>query len=60
MRSSSLRCKELAARGYHRAFAGIVGSNEGSIAFHRDVGFTPVGVFHEVGYKFGRWHDTSW
>jgi L-amino acid N-acyltransferase YncA len=52
--------RELAARRYHRAFAGITASNEGSIAFHRAVGFTPVGVFHEVGYKFGRWHDTSW
>jgi L-amino acid N-acyltransferase YncA len=52
--------RELAARGYHRAFAGITASNEGSIAFHRAVGFTPIGVFHEVGYKFGRWHDTSW
>jgi L-amino acid N-acyltransferase YncA len=52
--------RDLAQRGYHRAFAGITASNEGSIAFHRDVGFTPVGVFHEIGYKFGRWHDTSW
>lgn len=52
--------RELAVRGYHRAFAGITASNEGSIAFHRSVGFTPIGVFHEIGYKFGRWHDTSW
>jgi L-amino acid N-acyltransferase YncA/putative methionine-R-sulfoxide reductase with GAF domain len=52
--------RELAERGYHRAFAGITASNEHSIAFHRNVGFTPVGVFHEIGYKFGRWHDTSW
>ncbi|HEX7880693.1 MAG TPA: hypothetical protein VF720_14855, partial [Candidatus Eisenbacteria bacterium] len=27
---------------------------------HRALGFTPVGVFHRVGWKFGRWHDTSW
>ncbi|HEX3463053.1 MAG TPA: GNAT family N-acetyltransferase [Candidatus Elarobacter sp.] len=52
--------RELAERGYHRAFAGILATNEASIAFHRSVGFTPIGVFHEVGYKFGRWHDTSW
>jgi L-amino acid N-acyltransferase YncA/putative methionine-R-sulfoxide reductase with GAF domain len=52
--------RDLSQRGYHRAFAGITASNEGSIAFHRSVGFTPIGVFHEVGYKFGRWHDTSW
>jgi phosphinothricin acetyltransferase len=52
--------RDLAAWGYHRAFAGITAGNEGSIAFHRRAGFTPVGVFHEIGYKFGRWHDTSW
>ena len=52
--------RELAQRGYHRAFAGITASNENSIAFHRNAGFTPIGVFHEIGYKFGRWHDTSW
>jgi L-amino acid N-acyltransferase YncA/putative methionine-R-sulfoxide reductase with GAF domain len=52
--------RQLAERGYHRAFAGIVTSNEASIAFHRSVGFTPVGVYHEVGYKLGRWHDVSW
>ncbi|HTD36050.1 MAG TPA: GNAT family N-acetyltransferase [Candidatus Limnocylindrales bacterium] len=52
--------RDLAQRGYHRAFAGITASNEGSIAFHRSVGFTPIGIFHEIGYKFGRWHDTSW
>ncbi len=52
--------RQLRRRDYHRAFAGTTASNESSIAFHRSVGFTPVGVFHEIGYKFGRWHDTSW
>jgi L-amino acid N-acyltransferase YncA/putative methionine-R-sulfoxide reductase with GAF domain len=52
--------RDLAERGYHRAFAGIVTTNEPSVAFHRNAGFTPVGVYHEVGYKLGRWHDTCW
>ncbi len=52
--------RQLAERGYHRAFAGIVTTNEPSIAFHRSFGFIPVGVYHEVGNKFGRWHDVSW
>jgi len=52
--------RELAERGYHRAFAGIVTSNEASVAFHRSAGFTEVGVYHQVGYKLGRWHDVSW
>ena len=50
----------LAARGLHRAYAGIALPNDGSVGLHRAVGFTPVGVFAEVGWKFDRWHDVSW
>jgi L-amino acid N-acyltransferase YncA len=46
--------------GYHAAFAGIVLPNDGSIALHRAVGFTPVGIYKEVGWKMGAWRDTSW
>jgi hypothetical protein len=24
------------------------------------VGFSPVGVYHGVGYKMGKWHDVIW
>jgi L-amino acid N-acyltransferase YncA len=50
----------LAAQGYHRAYAGIGLPNDASIGLHRAMGFTAVGVYHEVGYKFGAWHDVSW
>ncbi len=50
----------LAAQGFHRAYAGIGLPNEASIALHRSVGFEPVGVYREVGYKFGAWRDVSW
>ena len=50
----------LTAQGFHTAFAGIALPNDASIALHRSVGFTPVGVFHAIGYKFGAWHDVSW
>lgn len=49
-----------ARRGFHAAFAGIALPNPGSIALHEAVGFTPVGVYREVGQKFGRWHDVGW
>lgn len=49
-----------AARGYHAAFAGIVLPNEASVALHKAVGFEPVGVYREVGRKFGRWLDVGW
>jgi len=51
---------ELARRGYCQAFAGIVLPNDASVALHRAVGFEPVGVFHRVGRKLGRWHDVAW
>jgi L-amino acid N-acyltransferase YncA len=45
---------------FHGAYAGITLPNDASIALHRSVGFTPVGIYREVGYKAGAWRDTSW
>lgn len=47
-------------RGYHAAFAGIALPNESSVGLHEAMGFTPVGVYREVGFKFGQWHDVGW
>ena len=33
-------------------------ANRASIALHLSLGFTAVGTFRAVGYKFGRWVDT--
>ncbi len=51
---------KLADQGYHAAFAGIGLPNPASIALHEALGFEPVGVYREVGFKFGRWHDVGW
>ena len=50
----------LAEKGYCNALAGVALPNDASIALHRSVGFEPIGVFHGVGRKFGRWHDVAW
>lgn len=50
----------LAAQNFHRAFAGIALPNEASVALHHSMNFKPVGVYHEVGYKFGNWVDVYW
>jgi L-amino acid N-acyltransferase YncA len=50
----------LALQGYRSAFAGITLPNEASVGLHRAMGFTPVGIYHGVGYKFGEWHDVGW
>ena len=41
----------------HVMIAGIDADNAVSIGMHRSLGFTHVGHFHEVGFKFGRWLD---
>lgn len=50
----------LDALGFHNAYAGITLPNPASIALHQAVGFEPVGVFREIGYKQDAWHDVSW
>ena len=47
-------------KGMHAAFAGIALPNDASIALHKACGFTPVGVYREVGWKAGRWRDVGW
>ena len=43
--------------GKHVMIAGIDADNAASIRLHESLGFTPVGHFREVGFKFGRWLD---
>ena len=50
----------LASQGYHAAFAGIALPNDGSVGLHEAMGFTPVGIYREVGWKLGGWRDVGW
>lgn len=46
------------ARGLREMLAVIGDSgNHGSIGLHQALGFTHVGTFRNVGFKFGRWLD---
>ncbi|QPF88178.1 N-acetyltransferase family protein [Bradyrhizobium genosp. L] len=45
---------------FHAAFAGITLPNEGSVSLHKSLGFQLLGIYEEVGFKFGRWHSVSW
>ena len=51
---------DLARRGFHMAMAGITLPNQASVGLHEGMGFKPIGVYREVGFKFGRWHDVGW
>lgn len=50
----------LRRQGYVNAYAGITLPNVASVGLHEALGFTPVGVYHAVGYKMGAWHDVGW
>ncbi|MET7681398.1 N-acetyltransferase family protein [Streptomyces sp. NPDC005423] len=50
----------LAGQDLHRAYAGITQPNEASTRLHERFGFRPVGIYREVGRKFGRYWDTAW
>jgi len=47
-------------KGIHAVFAGIALPNPASIALHEAMGFTPVGIYREVGWKLGGWRDVGW
>jgi L-amino acid N-acyltransferase YncA len=51
-----VRCTEL---GYRQMVA-VIGGREtvASIRLHERLGFTEIGAFTAVGFKFGRWIDT--
>lgn len=51
---------EIRVLGYVTAYAGIALPNPASVRLHEAVGFTPVGVYRNVGYKRGEWRDVGW
>lgn len=50
----------LVAQGYVNAYAGIALPNLASVRLHEALGFTPVGIFHGVGFKHETWWDVGW
>jgi L-amino acid N-acyltransferase YncA len=49
----------LAERGFRRAVAGMTLPNAASAGLHRAMGFESVGVYREIGFKLGSWHDVE-
>jgi len=44
----------------HRVLGCIALPNEPSVALHEKLGFKKIGIFDEVGRKFGRWVDVGY
>jgi phosphinothricin acetyltransferase len=45
--------------GYYQACAGIALPNEASVALQESVGFEPIVVYRDVGFKHGAWRDVG-
>ena len=50
----------LAERGFRTAIAGMTLPNEASAGLHRAMGFEQIGVYRDIGWKLGAWHDVAW
>lgn len=50
----------LVEQGFYNAFAGIAMPNAASVGLHEAAGFKALGVYRQVGYKLGAWHDVGW
>jgi phosphinothricin acetyltransferase len=50
----------LRQQGFRSAFAGITLPNPASVGLHEAVGFSPLGVYRDVGFKLGAWRDVGW
>jgi L-amino acid N-acyltransferase YncA len=50
----------LQQRGYVNVYAGITLPNPKSHSFHAKMGFEPIGIYKNIGYKLGKWHDVAW
>ena len=52
--------QSIAGEDIHRIVAGYALPNPASAALHQRFGFREIGVFREVGRKFGRYWDVAW
>ena len=50
----------LIRQGYRNLYAIITAENTGSLEFHRKVGFEPMALFPDCGYKHGKWLGVAW
>jgi L-amino acid N-acyltransferase YncA len=49
----------LESQGYAQAIAAVTLPNDASVRLHEALGFTPAGIYRQVGYKRGEWLDVG-
>ena len=52
--------ERLREQRFRIACAGITLPNPASVALHESLGFEPIGVYREIGWKAGAWRDVGW
>src|SRR5262249_8851459 len=50
----------LPLQGFVRAFPGGTLPQPAGVGLHEAMGFQQVGVYRQVGFKCGAWHDVAW
>jgi L-amino acid N-acyltransferase YncA len=50
----------LERQGIYEVCAGVTLPNDASVGLHESLGFTPIGVYRDVAFKFGRWYSVGW
>lgn len=50
----------LVRQRFVNVYAGITLPNDRSVGLHEAVGFRPVGIYRNVGFKLGQWRDVGW
>jgi len=46
--------------GYHVLYGVVTSANEASCRFHEALGYRPIALFENTGFKFGRWYGITW
>lgn len=52
--------ERLRGQGLRMLCAGVTLPNPASVALHEALGFERVGVYRQIGWKAGAWHDVAW
>jgi L-amino acid N-acyltransferase YncA len=50
----------LRRQGLRIACAGVTLPNDASVGLHEGLGFVPVGIYRDIGWKFGAWRNVGW
>ena len=50
----------LKLQNIHNVYGCVTVPNEKSEGLHTGIGFEYIGIFHNTGYKCGKWHNAAW